>query len=609
MTTCPTCTRPVDPLRARAVGVRDGKVVAYCSAECAAKADASMPAPAPGRAATPASGTPKVRTRPDVDSGPVIEILHEPVSGVVTSARDERRSGSVSEGWAAGLSDTPADRTPDRAASDDRTSNTSSKDKPPDKASKDKSPDKIPDKDKASSKDKVPDKSPDKAPSKDRTSDKDLSKGRTAGAVDETPAGAAKPGSVTTEIDPREFLDPSPDDDDPEDQPAAAVPAGTKRRRPGPHTVRRQRDSINAKAGFDWIDDEPAEHVRAGTSADETDEPPRSSGRGKLIALVLLLAGGGVLAYKLLYLDRKQPEPAIESGLVPGSVEVVQPASPPPQDSNTANADAANAALARATTSLRGYLEAKDSPRVSRMAAAVLARTGDAAALARLAVALEKDNLDTSAKLVVAYELARGGDKRGTDALATALGSQRRDDRLSAAGQLAQLGDQRAVAALANFLDVAQHRLGVAEQLARFADPRAIKVLDQIRADDKANADEKARATIALGLAGRAEVAPELRRLLDDPRFNVFAADALVALHDDAARPVLIKLLDVPTLRVDAARALRRLAPDLDPTPYMKPLLDALGTVGDPAKKDTDQIRIAETILLLVGPPSWSERK
>jgi hypothetical protein len=34
MSPCPRCGQSVDPLRSRAVVVRDGKVIAYCSKEC-----------------------------------------------------------------------------------------------------------------------------------------------------------------------------------------------------------------------------------------------------------------------------------------------------------------------------------------------------------------------------------------------------------------------------------------------------------------------------------------------------------------------------------------------------------------------------------------------
>src|SRR5664279_345258 len=118
MTNCPVCGKAVDPIRAPAVGVRDGKVVSYCSREHALEAESRpviMPVPAKNRAGsepafripdadqkknakdketketkekdkakkrTPASGI----AQPSAlyDSGPVIEIIHEPASGVVT---------------------------------------------------------------------------------------------------------------------------------------------------------------------------------------------------------------------------------------------------------------------------------------------------------------------------------------------------------------------------------------------------------------------------------------------------------------------------------------------------------------------------------------------
>ena len=38
MSPCPVCSQSVDPLRSRAVAVRDGKVIGYCSKECLAAA-------------------------------------------------------------------------------------------------------------------------------------------------------------------------------------------------------------------------------------------------------------------------------------------------------------------------------------------------------------------------------------------------------------------------------------------------------------------------------------------------------------------------------------------------------------------------------------------
>ncbi|HEX7701764.1 MAG TPA: hypothetical protein VF403_13595, partial [Kofleriaceae bacterium] len=55
MTNCPVCGKAVDPIRAPAVGVRDGKVVSYCSREHALEAESKpviMPVPAKNRAAS-----------------------------------------------------------------------------------------------------------------------------------------------------------------------------------------------------------------------------------------------------------------------------------------------------------------------------------------------------------------------------------------------------------------------------------------------------------------------------------------------------------------------------------------------------------------------------
>jgi HEAT repeat protein len=263
--------------------------------------------------------------------------------------------------------------------------------------------------------------------------------------------------------------------------------------------------------------------------------------------------------------------------------------------------------LARAITVLRRYLDDKDSPRVQRVAAAALSRTGDKVAIERLASALAKDKLELAGQLDVAYALARAGDPRGVAALLGAVsGATRRDDKLAAGRLLVQLGHKGGVDALANYLEVPQHRLGAAEQLARVSEPRGMKVLETIHADKTASADDKARAVIGLGLAGKPEVIEELRALLTDNRFNVFAAEALALRHDEMARPVLVKQLELSSLRVGAARALRLLAPERDPAQYLDALIAAL---DDPSKqRDTEQIPLAEAILMLAGPARWAER-
>lgn len=43
MTPCPTCKKPIDALRAPVAGVRDGKIVGYCSVACEIRARGQAP--------------------------------------------------------------------------------------------------------------------------------------------------------------------------------------------------------------------------------------------------------------------------------------------------------------------------------------------------------------------------------------------------------------------------------------------------------------------------------------------------------------------------------------------------------------------------------------
>ena len=476
MTTCPTCGTAVDPLRAPAVGVRDGKVVSYCSRECAAAAESrpvvappaakprartEPPVPPPAKKArakseptaeprrTPPGGIPKGGTA-SFDSGPVIEIVHEPASGVVTSAADARAG---------------------KAATSDRS--------------------------------------------------------ETSGAIQ-----IADTGHLDDYVDP-----------------------------------------------------------------DYNNEPRRS--RAWVVLLLLLVLGGGAFAaYQLGYLDALfKTESHAAAVAPPRKVALARDVRPEPAPRLTAAS-----ALDRARQVLRVALRS-DSPRVQRVAASALSRTGDPEAITKLTEALAKETSDL-AKIDIQYALARAGDKRGTEGLVAALGAPRRDLKLEAARRLALLGDKRAINTLVPYLAVSQLRLGAAEQLAYLAEPRAVATLTAVRADPKSSADDQARAAIALGFAGKVEVEPALEALLADARFNAFAAASLASLHDPAARPVLVKLLGVSALRVGAARALRRLDPDLDARPLVGPLVAALASA-----KDTEQVPAAEAVLILAGPVTWAEHE
>lgn len=241
-------------------------------------------------------------------------------------------------------------------------------------------------------------------------------------------------------------------------------------------------------------------------------------------------------------------------------------------------------------------------PRIAREAARALSRTGDQAALDLLARALA-DEASEIARVEVAYALARGGDERGRKALVAVLKSSRRDVRADAARALVQLGDKRGAPVLENLLGVSQFRLGAAEALAPLGIPRALETLDGVREDPKSSREDQLRALVALGRAGKAEVAADLRAVLGDRQFNVGAAEALARLGDKAAAPVLGEQLSVPSLQVGAALGLRRLDPDLDPAPYLPGLVAAMNS-----GKDTAKVSAAEAILVLTGPAAISER-
>ena len=572
MTTCPTCGTSVDPLRSRYVGVSGGKIVAYCSAECAAPAQrAHAPAAAPS-ATLPAErgeiaaarmsvpdGPPRPSTPPagvpvNLDSGPVIQILYEPSSGVVTSARDERTEprGEHPQERSGGISGAAA---------------------------------------------------------------KDSGAVRAASALDSAPVELPSAG-------PDDVLDQST---------TASVTAQPRNESKGEVASHKRRASL-------WL----LLLIllgAAGVLAYQYLIKPDLAGAAK--ALPVPAASVPQAVQVAVAEPRHSPAVAVAPAVdVAPTVEVT------PAVEVAAAIDVA-AAVEQARATLQADLTAT-SQRLSRIAAAALARTQDLAACDALAAQLglggardrpgrpgspgpagvtgsdepagvaeaaapaeperskalqsaRQPETSDIAKLDLAYSLARGGDKRGSDILAVALRAQRADVRDEAARLLALLGDRRAVPHLTDLLAVPQRRLGAAEHLAHLAEPRTIKVLAQIRGDAKTSANDKARAIIALGIAGHPEVAAALRDMLGDPHESAFAAAALAELKDAAARPVLEHQLESPMLRVRAARALRRLDPALDPKPVLPPLLHVLKS-----GRDIDQIQAAEAILLLAGPASWS---
>jgi hypothetical protein len=210
-----------------------------------------------------------------------------------------------------------------------------------------------------------------------------------------------------------------------------------------------------------------------------TSDEPR---RGPWVAIAIMLALGGAAGAVYLLVLRKPTAAKVEAPVVRDAGVAKPVVDAAPTLTPAAALDRAKAVLVKQ--------EKSDSPRVQRVAASALARTGDKEALDLLAAAMKNETSEI-AKLDIAYALARSNDKRGTEALLAALNGPKRDPKLEAGRRLAWLGDKRAVHVLDNYLEVSQLRLGTAEQLAFLADPDAIKVLDGFVADPTSLPDER----------------------------------------------------------------------------------------------------------------------
>lgn len=511
MTSCPACGKTVDPLRAPAVGVRDGRVVSYCSRECAASLDPTQ-ASRNESAVTPATlGSPRQGENPSRETHPGEAAVSDPVS---VSGGNASTTAPIPSAVVSGAPLLPRD---EQARVQPRAMESS--------------------------------------------------------APAQSPTHAARTEPAI---------------------PLQAVPRVTETAR----STRVARAEVQGQGNGVAVAPPPA--LRAAERATANVVAARRGRLARIAATALVVAvGGGLAVNHLGYLEGSRNDapdraPAAQ-GPAPFAIDAAMAASAP----------TAAEAVGKARDVLAAALTS-ESARVQRIAASALARTGAPEAMAALNAAVAKETSDL-AKLDMQYALARGGDPRGLEALVAALSASRRDIRLEAGRRLALLGDKRAIDTLVQYLDVSQLRLGAAEQLAYVAEPRAVRVLEAVQADPKATLDDKARAAIALGHAGKAEVAPQLRKLLGDARFNAFAAASLAHLHDqpsDAVRSLLVAQLGITSLRVAAARALRTLDPNLDPIPLLHALIDALASA-----KDTEQVAAAEAILILAGPPAWSQRE
>ena len=333
----------------------------------------------------------------------------------------------------------------------------------------------------------------------------------------------------------------------------------------------------------------------------ETTSLRRSRGRGTFLVILTMLLGAGV-AFLVIEMwplgeseksgaaaprpvEPRQPpvEPAIEAAEGPA------PAAPPAEPDRDA--------LYRAAVAELGTLSRSSSPRVKRLAAQALARTGDPAALEALRSLLGEETSQLG-RIQIAYSLARAGDQAGRAELRQGLDAERRDVRLDAARALVQLGDDSGRKTLRAMLPIDNYRLGAAGLLARLKDAEGIKIL-RAEMSKKTSAENVMRAVVALGRAGEVDVQEQLRTIVYDRRYNVGAADALAALGDQAAVEPLTQQLALSAMRVQAALWLRR----LDQKVALAPLGLALES-GDEASR----VSAAEALLVLTGPAKLAER-
>lgn len=283
-----------------------------------------------------------------------------------------------------------------------------------------------------------------------------------------------------------------------------------------------------------------------------------------LVSVTVAVALAGLLWHSV----PSQPETAVALPVPPPPPE--EPA--PPLDS-------------RARELLEDYL-ADQNPDLAFQAAEALARLGDPRGQKVLRETLGQGH--NPRRMRAARQLAAQGDPDALELLRSRLKSRHREVRTAAARALAMAGDDSGREELRALLNRRRTRSGAASALATLGDQVAISVLHrQLDSDDDG---VRMRAAMVLGRVGDPAAAPELHRLLGDPRFEVGASIALAQLSDPAARPGLEASLPHSALRVEAAEALAKL--DGSPTDALVRAIDEEPPAG--------RISAALAILLLM---------
>jgi HEAT repeat protein len=346
----------------------------------------------------------------------------------------------------------------------------------------------------------------------------------------------------------------------------------------------------------------PSPSKAAAKHADEVDLVIRAGGKRRLayaVSVAVVIGGVGLVGWELFGRGEAAAKVGVTGARAVGDATPGAVAAAPTAGAPAAPAtDGSPQALYRAALAELGRLLDSPSPRIRRLAAQALARTGDAKALGVLAELLESEP-STLSRIQIAYALARAGAPAGRAHLVSGLNHTRRDVRMDAARALVELGDDAGKNALYAMLTVESHRIGAAGLLARLGDERGKKLLkDEL--EGKSSTEVKMRAAVELGRAGDASVTKTLEGILADRRYNVGAADALAALGDAGAVPALERQLELSSLRVSAARWLRKLGKAVP----LAPLGGVLSRGDEP-----DRASAAEAILVLAGPAALAERE
>ena len=326
------------------------------------------------------------------------------------------------------------------------------------------------------------------------------------------------------------------------------------------------------------------------------DEPTRSKALLVVALLVLLvLAAAAAGAYYLGYFDKYlKPDTA-----APHVEDRRARRSPSPSSSTRRRRSRPSSRSQRAKTVLREQMKS-NSPRVQRVAASALARTGDNEAIEQLAAALAKDEqrdrrsstphtrsraAATSAALDALMAASSATHARSTSRGRPPARAARRQSARSACSRLARVLSSSGSASPSNSRTLAE--------------PRAIKVLEKSARPTRRRRPTRKRARRSRSAT---PVVPTSHRRCTSCSPTVATTRSPPSRSPSCTtKPRGPCSSSSSTIRVAARAARRARYAGSHPTPTSHEQLAAARSPRSTANKDTEQIQIAEAILLLAG--------